>query len=343
MVDLADEVHFALTKDGLRIALHRHRPASPRRRALPVILCHGIATNKMGVDLDATHSLAFFLKRQGFDVFAISLRGGGLSDRSAPGGATDFSFDTFVNEDAPAALDAVRAITEAKAVSWVGYSLGGMIGYAICAKQRPTVACLVTMGSPGKIDHAQGWLLEWAAAHAWVNEWIPLRALSRLLAPLGGLIRTPVDQLLYDPSNVSRTTIQRLLRYAVEDVNPGLARQLARWLREGGETSEDGKTDYSRAPGAIRLPSLFIAGAGDRIAPSAQVRYAHDTCRSRSRSFVLAGKASGFSHDYCHIGLAMGDDAEREIFPLVSDWLDRHGTAGTRGKSNAKQNKRTAP
>lgn len=337
MLDLADEVRYALTDDGFRLALHRHRPDRPRPGALPVLLCHGIATNKMGVDLDAEHSLAVFLKGHGYDVFALSLRGGGLSDRTAPDGSSPGNFDSLVTQDAPAAIDAVLKITKSRSASWVGYSLGGMIGYAVCANPASRVACLVTLGSPGNTDHARGWLLEWSAAHPSLNDWVPLRSLSRRLAPLGGIVHTPVDRLLYDPNNVSRSTIQNLLAFAVEDVHPGLAKQLARWVREERETSDDGSVDYRQSLERIRVPSLFIAGAGDHIAPPEQVRYACEQSRSRQRRFVLAGKNEGFTHDYCHIGLAMGDDAPREIFPLVADWLNGFGTRTPRSKRNEKK------
>ena len=44
-----DQVLFAPTKDGWRIALTRRRPRGAARRT-PVLLCHGIATNHHSMD-----------------------------------------------------------------------------------------------------------------------------------------------------------------------------------------------------------------------------------------------------------------------------------------------------
>ncbi len=63
--DISDQLFYAHTKDGWNVAMHYHRPDYPLPGALPVILSHGIAVNKFGVDLDRAHSLAYFLKQNG--------------------------------------------------------------------------------------------------------------------------------------------------------------------------------------------------------------------------------------------------------------------------------------
>jgi hypothetical protein len=40
--DLADNVFYARTEDNWYIALHYHEARYPRKKALPVILCHGL-------------------------------------------------------------------------------------------------------------------------------------------------------------------------------------------------------------------------------------------------------------------------------------------------------------
>ncbi|MBK9499107.1 MAG: hypothetical protein IPO06_06970 [Leptospiraceae bacterium] len=79
MYDIADEVFFAITNDGWNLAIHRHKPHKPLVGAMPIILVHGIITNKYFMDLDTDHSLAYHLKTIGYDVYAVSLRGCGES------------------------------------------------------------------------------------------------------------------------------------------------------------------------------------------------------------------------------------------------------------------------
>ncbi|HNI91567.1 MAG TPA: hydrolase, partial [Leptospiraceae bacterium] len=60
--DIADEVSYAVTEDGWNLAIHRHKPMKPLPNAYPVIVVHGIITNKYFMDLDVDHSLAYHLK-----------------------------------------------------------------------------------------------------------------------------------------------------------------------------------------------------------------------------------------------------------------------------------------
>jgi len=48
---------------------------------MPVILCHGLTYNALFWDLIPECSFAEYLSSQGFDVWAVSLRGSGLSQK----------------------------------------------------------------------------------------------------------------------------------------------------------------------------------------------------------------------------------------------------------------------
>lgn len=327
--DTADQVFYARTEDGWYLALHYHEPAAPLKGALPVVLVHGIATNKYGVDLDEHHSIACYLKSRGFPVFAVCLRGAGLSHRKQRYRRKErFCFDDHVRLDAPALIRRIKELTGAPAVNWVGYSMGGMIGNAFCgsgASEADSVHCLITIGSPGKSDHVRGFLMDRLVKHPWIKYVLPLQPGSSVLAPIGGWIQTPVDRILYNPETVSRRTVQRILQNAITEVNQGLLDEMARWVREGRESSNDGMVDYRRSFQKIHCPTLMIAGAGDHIAPPIQVRFAFDQCGAKIKKFIVAGKRQGYEHDYCHIGLVLGEDAPEEIFPHIAQWLEEYG------------------
>src|SRR5690606_38106345 len=126
---------------------------------------------------------------------------------------------------------------------------------------------------------------------------LPLQPGSAELAPLGGWIQTPIDRILYNPETVRRRTVQLMLQNAITEVNQGLLDEMARWVREGNESSNDGLIEYRRGYERIRCPTLMIAGAGDHIAPPIQVRFAFEKCGSRTKKFILAGKPQGYEHD----------------------------------------------
>jgi hypothetical protein len=70
------------TADGWTLVAHHYRPtARPVAGAPPVILCHGLTYNAQFWDLDPSCSPAEYLAAAGFDVWAVSLRGCGLSQK----------------------------------------------------------------------------------------------------------------------------------------------------------------------------------------------------------------------------------------------------------------------
>jgi predicted alpha/beta hydrolase len=120
----ADELHFARTPDGWRLALHRYRPQRPDP-GTPVILCSGYACNRWFIDYDERYSLARFLARLGFDAWVLELRGRGLSYPATRTPQTwQWTFDELATIDVPAAIAHVTSAT-GHPVRWVGHSMGG--------------------------------------------------------------------------------------------------------------------------------------------------------------------------------------------------------------------------
>ena len=58
----ADETQFAATGDGWELALYRYRPPAIVAAREPVVLCHGMLSNRFNVDLDEEVSLARYLR-----------------------------------------------------------------------------------------------------------------------------------------------------------------------------------------------------------------------------------------------------------------------------------------
>ena len=87
--------------------------------------------------------------------------------------------------------------------------------------------------------------------------------------------------------------------------------------------SADGSVDYLDALGELQVPLMVIAGRADNIAPVDRVLPYYLAAGSPQKSFVLAGRATGFSADYGHMDLTIGDHARAEIYPLIRDWIAR--------------------
>src|SRR5262249_41046929 len=136
--------------DGWNLALYRHQP-SRRSHHAPVVLCHGMASNRWSMDGPGRVSLARYLVRHGYDVWIIELRGAGRSTRPTWWNRKRYNwrFEDYVYHDAPAALRTVLHETRANHVHWVGHSMGGMIAYALLmSPARDKIASAVTLAAP---------------------------------------------------------------------------------------------------------------------------------------------------------------------------------------------------
>ncbi|MFH0899931.1 MAG: alpha/beta fold hydrolase [Pseudomonadota bacterium] len=319
-----DEIHFAATGDGWRIAIMRYRPSTPNGSD-PVLLCHGLAANHLNLDLSDRVSLARFLARAGYDVWSIELRGRGLSTRPRPFSRYryDWSFDEYVEQDFPAALAEVRRATGRQKLHLVGYSLGGMVAYAVLADPSwgTSVRSAVVIAAPATFRFQSRYLFSWPLRSF---RWLRHRFLARLFAPLAGNKFLPSVRLLYERDNVPGSVIRRFMTNATASFSRNELLQMSDWIAQDSFRSIDHRRDYRSEMKAIAVPILFVAGNRDRLAPLPSVKDAYSLVGSGEKLLVVASRAEGMSANYGHLDLVLGNKAAEEIFPLVSSWLDRH-------------------
>src|SRR5438105_2216446 len=140
----------ARTQDRWTLALHRYRlPALQPERRTPVLLCHGLGSNRHSFDAPQGPSLARYLANLGYDVWSLELRGAGSSKRPGLFNALrwEWTFEHYVRFDAPAAVALVCDATGSAGVHWVGHSLGGMVAYAVLADTKLPIASAATLAA----------------------------------------------------------------------------------------------------------------------------------------------------------------------------------------------------
>lgn len=313
----ADDARLAArTRDGWQLELGRRLPRGAGRRP-PVLLCHGLSANRWFVDAGIEGvSLAGFLAREGFDCFALDLRGHGGSRRAPPGASRDWTFDTYLRQDVPAALDAVAEATGEEQVLWVGHSLGALLGMAACQAFPDRIAGLAAVAGPVRFGSAP-------LALASLLRGRHNRLLAAMAAPFAGLVQPRLGEMVIASRNVERRIFRRLLANGVEGVPPGVLGQVAGWARRDVFASADGATDYRAGLAACRQPALFVSAARDGLAPRSSVLAGHDLWGGEKATWN-AGLADGLSADYGHSDLLLGRRASEEVFPRLRDWLLAH-------------------
>jgi pimeloyl-ACP methyl ester carboxylesterase len=319
-----DEVHFAPTQDGWRIAVVRYRPRATPRRHLPVLLVHGLASNRYGLDLLPERSLAVWLAARGWDVWLVELRGRGLSSRPRlfSGRRYDWCFDDYVEQDLPAALAEVCEATGAPQLHLVGFSTGALAAYALLCRSpgREAARSLVSLAGP---VHFQRISRALSASLLRAFRFLRHRWLMRLLAPVTGPLLRPLG-LLYSADNLDGPTQRRMMVNLIANFSRNELLQYSAWLGEDCFRSIDQRRDYRAELGQLVAPTLCLAGARDPLAPPDAVKATFELLGAKDKQLRLCSRAQGLSANYGHFDLVLGAAAPVEVFPLVDEWLSAH-------------------
>lgn len=307
------------TEDGAGVVLHHHAGKGP-----PVLVVHGLSSNHWCWDLAPDRSLASALVESGYDAWLLDLRGHGdaidVHPRSPPG----WTVDDYGRYDLKAAIDYVRAQTGYSKIGYVGHSMGGMvlaIYQAIYGDEA--LAAAVVVGSPVDFADPDRLLLlsqrGFTAGAALPKVHTP--GVAKAALPLGEHQPLHADEILFNPENMDEASQRLMFKYAASPIYKNEERQFNRILKEGRFVSADGSTDYGAALARLSAPLMVISGRVDRVAPSDRVLAYYNAAGSAEKRYVLAAKANGFSADYGHLDLPLGDHAKDEIYPLIIGWM----------------------
>jgi lysosomal acid lipase/cholesteryl ester hydrolase len=283
------------------------------------------------------------------------LRGRGGSD--TPNGS--WCFDDYAKKDLPATLDYIREETGYDKLHWVGHSMGGMLYYAVAGAldHQEKIASATTMASPFGMQEpllvnrlalflnrlaraadtmplAQFLNLRLKDLPGYLKEYdVPLHKLPQayMIRWVGFFLILfkrflPQDFILayMNPNQVDDATIRKGVNEVVERMSFRELNQFADWVLNDRWTDEDQVIDYARGVPNIRVPTLMIGGAEDRMTPAHHLKWGFKAMDTEDKKFVLAGEDTGFEDDYAHVDIVLGKNARDEIFPIIYDWIRKH-------------------
>ncbi|WNG36025.1 alpha/beta fold hydrolase [Archangium violaceum] len=315
------------TADGWSLAMRRIPPEGPVR-GRPVLLVPGLASGDVSLLLEPDHSLAGWLAAHGREVWTVSVRGTGESDRTdaAAGRMPGYGLDTLWREDFRAALRTVRQRTRSEQVDVVAYSLGALLLYAYLAEDGEGVGAAVVMAGPTRLDQSSPWLLgltELGARLVSRENTLDLGLLSSLTAPVQAWLRgNPVERFVFNTRNTPRERWRRFASSVFGELSGGVVADFARMSRTGRFTNREGTQDYREGLARVRVPVLVMAGEGDELA---SVRAVHDgyLALGGPKAWRLLGTQTGLSEDYSHVDLLLGDRAPLEVWTPLLEFLER--------------------
>jgi len=321
----ADELHHAATSDGWGLALYRYRPATITPGREPVVLCHGMLTNRFNVDLDEEISLARYLRGCGFDAWVMELRGHGGSRRGAAGGRFDWNIDDYIQRDMPAAIDYVRKETGAERVHWFGHSMGGMILYGACALPglSSRFASAVLTDAPATFAPLRT-RVRLGRAYARLIPVVP----PALVLPFLGPVVWMVPELMGPRYGIrDRRLMMTLLSNAIIPWGSSRAMlQFCDMLESGRFLSEAGRVDYEEGAARIDFPLLVLSSAR-KLMDERAILFGYERSKSAAKRYLRFSRATGYSTDYTHSSLLLSDTSRDEVYPVIADWFRTHASA----------------
>ena len=303
------------TTDKQSICMHRRANDGP-----PVLLAHGISSNHRFWDLTETLSVSRYLHEQGYDVWNLDFRGHGQAIFNSAHPRQGWTIDSYGNYDLHAAIEHIHAIRK-QPIGFIGHSLGGMaMAVYLATHGQQKLGCLILVASPMDFAHPDPiWLLAGTGAR-WSFLGINTALLARLISYLP---KTPfgIEQLIWNHQNIDPKIRKTMLQNIVSPMTRKELKQLAQTMNGQSFTSMDQREDYRKNLHKITIPSLFIAGRKDHIAPPDRVLAYHDAMGSKQKSFIVVSQAEGFSENYGHLGYTLGKNAPSEVYPIFYRWL----------------------
>ncbi|MFZ4576901.1 MAG: alpha/beta fold hydrolase [Myxococcota bacterium] len=311
------------TPDGSAFELRRiptDPAATPATELPPVLLVHGVAINHRNLDTHPDWSLARHLSRQGREVWLLTLRTG-LPDLSRAQRRRS-NFLSMVRYDVPLAITQVLERTGATHLDYVGFSMGGMLMYASIGHTVPqtSVRRVAFIGSPGLGKRLSLVGLDRLLPPSWIPA-VPLRFSMRMLAFAAGWSRH--DSLAVNLANAAPGLAALSAVDAIRDIPAAVAADFVRWSRAGGPIDVGGTPLFDGLQD-VRVPALFVAGAGDQLAPPSSVGAAADAwgrAVGTEKHLLVVGLQHGHRADYGHGDLAIGLHAPAEVYAPVAAFL----------------------
>ena len=303
-VETADEVIFAMTRDECAVALSVHRARTQTKRRHPVLLLHGLGANRFAYDLDASVSLPSHLASHGWDVYSLELRGHGRSQKTHRGKRWGWGTTEYMEQDFPAAVTAVLQHASAEAVHAIGHSMGGIVLHGACCAGESRVRSAITLassvdysGTPSVFHSLKG-----LVGLTEVLPAVPLGPLTRFMWPVALAVPNAIDAVNVHAPNVDKKLYRRLVAVAFHGISSPVLRSLLKVMQPGG------------IPAATGFPVLSVCGTRDpQCHPDAAKRGVSEA--------VVMGRDRSCEHAYGHFDLLMGRNVQREVWPVLVEWL----------------------
>ncbi|HVC02475.1 MAG TPA: class III poly(R)-hydroxyalkanoic acid synthase subunit PhaC [Steroidobacteraceae bacterium] len=300
-----------------KLTLYRYRPIARPARAAPLLVVYALVNRPYMLDLQPDRSLIRGLLGAGLDVHLV--------DWGYPDGADRFTtLEDYLETQLHACVAEVLRCARVDSLNLLGVCQGGTFSVCYGALHPERIAKLVTMVTPIDFQTPADLLSKWVRGidvGAWIDDGnIAGETLNQAFLALmpWRLLQQKYVKLLGAPPDARRLeNFVRMERWITD--SPDLAgtalREFLTWFYQEnrlvhGTLQIGGRTvDLS----SLRRPILNLYGARDHLVPPA--------ASAALERLTGSTDYTGHELDLGHIGMYVSDRAQRQVPPLIADWL----------------------
>eukprot|EP00258_Populus_trichocarpa_P047432 XP_024463451.1 uncharacterized protein LOC7482855 isoform X2 [Populus trichocarpa] len=247
----------------------------------------------------------------------------------------DWDFDNYLEEDVPAAMEYIRALTKPKdgKLLAIGHSMGGILLYAMLSRcgwdgRDSGLAATVTLASS----------LDYTPSNSRLKLLLPLadpaQALNVPVVPLGAMLsaayplstRPPyvlswLNDFISARDMMHPELLEKLVLNNFCTIPAKLLLQLTTAFQNRGLCDRSGKFFYKEHLHKSNVPVLAIAGDQDLICPPEAVEETVRLFPEHLASYKVFGEPGG--PHYAHYDLVGGRKAVEQVYPCIIEFLSR--------------------
>jgi polyhydroxyalkanoate synthase subunit PhaC len=295
----------------------------------PILVVYSFINRHYILDLLPEVSVTRNLLNQGLDIFATDWGTPSAYDKS-------LTIGHFVNRYLDKSVNFIRRITKSDKVSLLGYCWGGDLALMYAAIHPEKVKNLITIATPGDFDLDDSLLSVWTKA---IRENYLLNAFGNLPGAIlnaAFILRNPIEyshkyfHFFEQPRSLEETAEFFATETWLYDSPPIIAeiyREFTEYCYKQNlliknkmkieETSDDNDgNDMIINLKNINMPFLnIVAKRDDLVAPSSSKALNNALTESHDKDLIEFNSG--------HVGLMIGKNAHKEVWPKVGAWLKR--------------------
>jgi class III poly(R)-hydroxyalkanoic acid synthase PhaC subunit len=300
--------------------------SSSSQNYTPVLIIYSFINRHYILDLLPKVSVTRNLLNQGLDIFATDWGTPSAYDKS-------LTIGHFVNNYLDKSIDFIRKITKSEKVSLFGYCWGGDLALMYAAIHPEKVKNLITVATPGDFDLDDSLLSIWTRA-------IKAKYIINAFGNLPGIVlnaafilRNPIEysHKYFHFFEQPRTLEEAAEFFAIETWlydSPPIIGEIYREFTEycykqnlliknkmkTEEIDDDADNDAIINLKNINMPFLnIVAKRDDLVAPCSSKALNNALTESHDKDLIEFNSG--------HVGLMIGKNAHKELWPKVGDWL----------------------